>query len=268
MQAAAMANDPFDSGSELSSEDETHAPVEEPKRKVSPAATDARKRQRREQNQDASAKNEPAASAPRTEREPQSEAKREPQGETKSDHESAARREQIVKKTQDATSIVQPRAARPQPRKSEPSFGHNMSGWDQLFGGIDVGPKTDPKSKHATPEVRAAAKEKETEAAAAAARQARAAREEAAHKEKAVETMPEKRAQSMTCVHADSVDQITRLRRNLRAEIESPRPHLDLLEHCRTMLAFEEDMGPERRQLRATRFGAGLHYLQRASDNS
>lgn len=240
-----MAHDPFDSGSELSSAEED----------VPRDRTPGRKRQKREET--VGAAQPPAApqpAAPPADPKPEPPPAQPPAHPSKPDSDKKAPAAPTPKppaKPHDMTSMLphRPRPARP----AEPSFTNNMSGWDQLFGGI-VAPKTDPKSKEAMPEQRAAAKERATDAAAAAARQARAAREAAAREERA-EAPTERRAQSM------SAEQAVRLRRALRATIEHPRGHFDLLAHTHVMLAFEEDMGAERRQLRATRFGAGLNYV-------
>ncbi|KAI3617086.1 hypothetical protein CBS9595_002995 [Malassezia furfur] len=168
---------------------------------------------------------------------------------------------------------TRPRTA-PKPAASEPAFGRNMSGWDQLFGPIaqSPAPKVEARAKDATPEQRAAAaeaaaKEREAEVRERAARE-RAAREreqrekqaqeraarEAAAREAARQQRMEKRPTSVTQAELDEH------RVRLRAAINTTR-HLDLLAGCRLMTAFEEDMGAERRHLRASRFGAGLHHL-------
>lgn len=181
----------------------------------------------------------------------------------------------LVPPTSDEPVNVETRArTAPKPASSEPAFGRNMSGWDQLFGPIaqSPAPKTETRAKDATPEQRAAAaeaaaKEREAEVRERAARE-RAAREreqrekqaqeraarEAAAREAARQQRMEKRPTSVTQAELDEH------RVRLRAAINTTR-HLDLLAGCRLMTAFEEDMGAERRHLRASRFGAGLHHL-------
>lgn len=181
----------------------------------------------------------------------------------------------LVPPTSDEPVNVETRTrTAPKPASSEPAFGRNMSGWDQLFGPIaqSPAPKAETRAKDATPEQRAAAaeaaaKEREAEVRERAARE-RAAREqeqrekqvqeraarEAAAREAARQQRMEKRPTSVTQAELDEH------RVRLRAAINTTR-HLDLLAGCRLMTAFEEDMGAERRHLRASRFGAGLHHL-------
>ena len=177
----------------------------------------------------------------------------------------------------DPLNIDAPRQARQAQKPNEPAFGRNMSGWDQLFGPIAATPKPEPRAKDQTPEQRAAAaearaKEREAEAKQRSARekearekeaqekeaQARAAREAAARE--AARPPPPPRPQDRR-PQSVSADELAEYRRRLRPALDGKTPQLDLLASCRVINAFEEAMGHERRHLRASRFGAGLHHL-------
>lgn len=204
-----------------------------------------------------------------------------------SDADKGAEAESARPRTDDSVETVRSRARVPEPNPSkEASFGRNMSGWDQLFGGIPTAAPTEPvRAKDMTPEQKAAAaeaealkvrearakeaqmrakekeerakeaidraKEKEREAAAMA-REAREARSRAAA---ASAPPPERRAQSVTA------EVLNEKRRQLQHEIEDPQA-MDLLASGRIMFSFEEELGSNRRSLRASKFGAGVHHLR------
>ncbi|WFD21180.1 hypothetical protein MCAP1_003441 [Malassezia caprae] len=204
-----------------------------------------------------------------------------------SDTDKATDTESARPRADDSVETVRSRARVNVPNPSkEASFGRNMSGWDQLFGGIPTAAPTEPaRPKDMTPEQKAAAaeaealkvrearakeaqerakekeerakeaidraKEKEREAAA----MAREARE--AHTRAAATSAPppERRAQSV------AADVLNEKRRQLQREIEDPKA-MDLLASGRIMFSFEEELGSDRRSLRASKFGAGLHHLR------
>ena len=169
---------------------------------------------------------------------------------------------------------VETRARAPSKPANEPAFGRNMSGWDQLFGPIagPPAPKAETRAKDATPEQRAAAaeaaaKEREAELRERSAREKAAREKEAREKEAQERAVREAAAREAARAQriekrptSVSAEELNDHHRRLRRAIQST-DHLDLLAGCRLMTAFEEDMGHERRHLRASRFGAGLHHL-------
>ncbi|WFD01007.1 hypothetical protein MYAM1_003767 [Malassezia yamatoensis] len=175
---------------------------------------------------------------------------------------------------EDPVDVLEKRSrATPKPNASEPAFSRNMSGWDQLFGPIaqTSTPKSDTRAKDATPEQRAAAaeiaaKEREAENRQRSLRekaqqekeQAKQAQERKAHEAAAArEAANARREQRPTSV---SVDELNSHRRRLQSALRNSN-HFDLLAGCRLMASFEDEMGADRRHLRPSRFGAGLHYL-------
>ncbi|CCV00756.1 unnamed protein product [Malassezia sympodialis ATCC 42132] len=207
-----------------------------------------------------------------------------------SEAEKAADAEGTRPRADDSVETVRSRARVPVPNPSkEASFGRNMSGWDQLFGGIPTAAPTESvRPKDITPEQKAAAaeaealkvrearakeaqerakekeerakeaidraKEKERETAAMA-REAREAREARTRAAAASAPPPERRALSVTA------EALNEKRRQLQREIENPQA-MDLLANGRIMFSFEEELGSDRRSLRASKFGAGLHHLR------
>ncbi|WFD45212.1 hypothetical protein MPSI1_003890 [Malassezia psittaci] len=178
---------------------------------------------------------------------------------------------------EDSLDVIEKRPrATPKANASEPAFSRNMSGWDQLFGPIaqTSTPKPDTRAKDATPEQRAAAAEVAAKEREAENRQ-RSLREKAQQEKEQEKQAQERKAQEAAAAreaaaaHAlrheqrptsVSVDELNSHRRRLQSALRNSN-HLDLLAGCRLMASFEEDMGADRRHLRPSRFGAGLHYL-------
>ncbi|PKI82540.1 hypothetical protein MVES_003376 [Malassezia vespertilionis] len=157
------------------------------------------------------------------------------------------------------STAIATESQRPTPRpKPEKSFASNMSGWDQLFGPIaNATPKqTDTRLKDETPEQRAAIEEQRVKERGEAQRIRDAqAKEERAREQQQKEVKEREQARQQQQVPPPPVRP---------AEVRTPQSNqMDLLSGSRAITGFEEDMGTERRHLRASRFGAGLHHLSK-----
>ncbi|WFD28951.1 hypothetical protein MNAN1_003967 [Malassezia nana] len=265
--------DAFDSGSELSSADEETSP-----QTVAPTPAPAAP-------STSAAPTTPAApAAPADDSIQAPRAKRPRRSLLPSDVAPASDAEQL-RPSDESVETVRSRARVPAPTPNkESSFARNMSGWDELFGGIPSAAPSEPaRPKDMTPEQKAAAAEAEAlklrEARAKEAQERAKEKEERAKeaidraKEKEREAAalareartraappppaPERRAQSVTA------DVLSDKRRQLQREIEDTQA-MDLLASGRIIFSFEEELGADRRSLRASKFGAGLHHLRAA----